>query len=186
MLPQLQDVYGAKEGTYASWGNKLAASRSWSVKDFFQTGYNTQHSLGLSIGGDKSRTYVSAGFADARGIVPNNDYRRYNVTANHSVDFLNDKLHLSILGMYMNVKEQNMLSGGQYYNPLVPLYLMSPGDDINKYSVYERYDASRNFPGAVLAVGQSQPPGTEPVLDCEPQHVQQRQEALPLRRVPQI
>lgn len=146
MLPQLQDVYGAKEGTYASWGNKLAASRSWSVKDFFQTGYNTQHSLGLSIGGDKSRTYVSAGFADARGIVPNNDYRRYNVTANHSVDFLNDKLHLSILGMYMNVKEQNMLSGGQYYNPLVPLYLMSPGDDINKYSVYERYDASRNFP----------------------------------------
>ena len=39
-----------------------------------------------------------------------------------------------------------MLAGGQYYNPLVPLYLMSPSDDINKYAVYERYDASRNFP----------------------------------------
>lgn len=146
MLPQLQDTYGAKEGNYASWGNKLASPRSWSVTDFFQTGYNTQHSLGLSIGGEKSSTYVSAGFADARGIIPNNDYRRYNATVNHTVDFLNDKLHFSVLGMYMNIKEQNMLAGGQYYNPLVPLYLMSPGDDINKYSVYERYDASRNFP----------------------------------------
>lgn len=146
MLPQLQNWYGAKVGSYESWGNKLASPRSWSVNDFFQTGYNTQNSIGLSIGGDKSHTYVSAGLADARGIIPNNNYRRYNFTANHTVDFLNDKLHLSILTMYMNVKEQNMLAGGQYYNPLIPLYLMSPSDDINKYAVYERYDASRNFP----------------------------------------
>lgn len=146
MLPRLQDTYGAKEGNYASWGNKLASPRTWNVSEFFQTGYNTQHSLGLAIGKEHSHTYLSAGFADARGLIPNNDYRRYNATLNHSVDFLNDKLHLSVLAMYMNVSEQNMLSGGQYYNPLVPLYLMSPGDDINKYSVYERYDASRNFP----------------------------------------
>ncbi|MCM1501610.1 MAG: SusC/RagA family TonB-linked outer membrane protein [Bacteroidales bacterium] len=146
MLPQLQSTYGAKEGMYSSWGNKMLSSQNWSVKDFFQTGYNTQHSISLSIGRENSHTYVSAGFNDAQGVIPNNDYRRYNVTANHSEDFLNNKMHLSILAMYMNVKEQNMLTGGQYYNPLVPLYLMSPSDDLDKYSVYERYDASRNFP----------------------------------------
>ena len=145
MLPNLQSTYGAKEGVYASWGDKLASPQSWSVRDFFQTGYNTQHSLSLSIGGESRSTYLSAGFSDAQGIIPNNDYRRYNFTANHTEDFLNDRLHLSLLTMYMNVKEQNMLSGGQYYNPLIPLYLMSPSDDIYKYSVYERYDASRNF-----------------------------------------
>ena len=55
-------------------------------------------------------------------------------------------MHLSVLGMYMNVNEQNMLSSGQYYNPMIPVYLMSPSDDIRKYAVYERYNASRNFP----------------------------------------
>lgn len=146
MLPQLQSTYGAKTGVYASWGNRLLTPQTWSVKDFFQTGYNTQHTVSLGIGRKDSHTYISAGFNDAQGIIPNNDYRRYNVTANHSEDFLNDKLHVSILAMYMNVSEQNMLNGGQYYNPIIPLYLMSPGDDLDKYSVYERYDASRNFP----------------------------------------
>ena len=145
MLPDLQSTYGAKDGVYASWGSKLTSPQSWSVKDFFQTGYNTQHSLSLSIGGETRNTYLSAAIADAQGIIPNNDYRRYNFTINHTEDFLNNKLHLSLLTMYMNVKEQNMLSGGQYYNPLIPLYLMSPNDDINKYAVYERYDGTRNF-----------------------------------------
>lgn len=146
MLPDLQSKYGAKEGVYKSWGNPLLTPQTWSVRDFFQTGYNTQHSLGLSIGKESSSTYLSAGYNDAQGIIPNNDYRRYNFTFNHTEDFLNDKLHLSALAMYMNVKEQNMLSGGQYYNPLIPLYLMSPSDNLEKYSVYERYNAERNFP----------------------------------------
>ena len=146
MLPELQSSYGAKTGVYASWGSKLLTPQTWSVKDFFQTGYNTQHTVSLGVGRDHGNTYFSAGFNDARGVIPNNDYRRYNVTFSHTEDFLNDKLHLSVLAMYIKVSEQNMLAGGQYYNPLVPLYLMSPSDDINKYSVYERYDASRNFP----------------------------------------
>lgn len=146
MLPNLQSEYGAKEANYASWGNKLNTAQSWSVKDFFQTGYNTQHSISLSVGEENSSTYVSLGYNGAEGIIPNNEYTRYNFTANHTRDFLEDKLHLSLLGMYMKVSEQNMLSGGQYYNPLIPLYLMSPSDDLGKYAVYERYDASRNFP----------------------------------------
>lgn len=146
MLPDIQSTYGAKDGVYASWGNKLTYKPSWSYKDFFQTGYNTSHSVSLSIGKESSSTYLSAAYTDAQGIIPNNDYTRYNFTMNHTEDFLKDRLHLSVLAMYMNVEEQNMLNGGQYYNPLIPVYLMSPSDDINKYAVYERYNASRNFP----------------------------------------
>lgn len=145
MLPDVQRTYGRKTGQYASWGSKLAKAASWNIKDFFQTGYNTQNSISLSTGDEISSTYVSASSTASEGVIPNNEYKRQNVTFTHSRDFLNNKMHLSVLGMYIKVKEQNMLAGGQYYNPLVPLYLLSPEDDLNKYSVYERYNASRNF-----------------------------------------
>ncbi len=146
VTPAFQNTYGAKDGYYASWGSKLSKPSSWNPVDFFQTGYNTSNSLSVSFGGERSQTYISAGVVTAEGIIPNNEYNRYNFTANHSLSFLKDRMHLSVLGMYMNVNEQNMLSSGQYYNPMIPVYLMSPSDDINKYAVYERYDASRNFP----------------------------------------
>ena len=146
VTPAFQNTYGAKDGYYASWGSKLSKPSSWNPVDFFQTGYNTSNSLSVSFGGERSQTYISAGIVTAEGIIPNNEYNRYNFTANHSSSFLKDRMHLSVLGMYMNVNEQNMLSSGLYYNPMIPVYLMSPSDDINKYAVYERYDASRNFP----------------------------------------
>jgi len=146
MLPERQSQYGANAGSYASWGAALSSAPTWNIKDFFQTGYNMAHSLSMSAGGDHSTTYLSVGYTDARGIIPNNNYDRVNVTARHTADFLDDRLHLSLLGMYIKVKEQNMISGGLYHNPLVPLYLMSPSDNLYAYSVYEVYDADRNFP----------------------------------------
>ena len=146
MLPARQTQYGAKTGSYASWGSQLESAPSWNIKDFFQTGYNTAHAVSLSAGGEHSTTYLSAGYTEAQGIVPNNDYDRFNATFRHTADFLNDKLHVSLLGMYIRVHEQNMISGGLYHNPLVPLYLMSPGDNLYAYTVYERYNATRNFP----------------------------------------
>ena len=146
MLPARQSEYGAKTGSYASWGSKLDTAPSWNIKDFFQTGYNTAHSVSFSGGSEHASTYVSVGYTDAKGIIPNNNYNRFNATFHQTADFLGDKLHLSFLGMFMRVNEQNMLSGGLYHNPLVPLYLMSPGDNLYAYTVYERYNAERNFP----------------------------------------
>ena len=146
MLPARQSTYGAAAGSYASWGSKLESAPSWNISDFFQTGYNTAHSVSLSAGKEHSTTYFSVGHSDAQGIIPNNNYSRFNATFRHTADYLNNKLHLSVLGMFIRVNEQNMLSGGLYHNPLVPLYLMSPSDNLYAYTVYERYDASRNFP----------------------------------------
>jgi outer membrane protein OmpA-like peptidoglycan-associated protein len=146
MLPGRQETYGAKPGSYASWGDKLETAPTWSIRDFFQTGYNTAHSFGVSAARDHSSTYFSTGYTQAQGIIPNNDYNRFNATFRHTADFLDDKLHISFLGMFIRVNEQNMLSGGLYHNPLVPLYLMSPSDNLYAYSVFERYNAARNFP----------------------------------------
>ncbi|MBP3203006.1 MAG: SusC/RagA family TonB-linked outer membrane protein [Bacteroidales bacterium] len=146
MLPRLQSTYGSKLGQYSSWGNRLNVAPAWSINDFFQTGVNQSHTVSLSMGGENYSTYVSAGWNGADGIIPNNKYGRFNVTAHQTVDFLQNRLHLSLLGMYMKVDEQNMLSGGLYHNPLVPVYLMSPGDNLYAYAVYERYNPQRNFP----------------------------------------
>ena len=146
MLPRLQSTYGAKLGQYSSWGSKMNVPQAWSINDFFQTGVNQSHTVSIALGGKNYNTYLSAGWNGANGIIPNNNYGRYNFTARHAADFLNGRMHLSLLGMYIKVDEQNMLSGGLYHNPLVPLYLMSPSDNLYSYAVYERFNPERNFP----------------------------------------
>ena len=145
VLPRFQNTYGSETGDFASWGQKLATPSSYDPADFFQTGYNTSTSASISMGSEDSQTYLSLGSVNARGIIHNNDMDRYNVTFRNSTDFLDDRLTLDLSFMYMRVNEQNMLAQGQYFNPLVPIYLFPRGDDINKYKTFERYDASRNF-----------------------------------------
>jgi len=146
VMPKFQRTYGAADGSFDSWNTvPMAKSSTWEPADFFQTGYNTTNSIGLSFGNGTSSTYLSASVVKAEGIIPNNEFNRYNFTGSHSNSFLKDRMHLNVVGMYINLNEQNMLASGQYYNPLVPIYLLSPSEDLNKYAVYERYDATRNF-----------------------------------------
>lgn len=93
----------------------------------------------------KNQTYVSVGAVNARGIIQNNDLDRYNFSVRNTTSMLNDKLTMDLSFMYSNVKEQNMLSQGEYANPLVPVYLFPRGDDFSKYQYYERYDVDRNI-----------------------------------------
>ncbi len=145
VMPRFQNTYGSETGSYYSWGGKLATPSSYDPKDFFQTGFNTTNSVSLSTGNATSRAYFSAASVTAQGIIPNNDLDRYNFTGRYSTDFLNDKLHFDFGAQYMIVEEQNMLAQGQYFNPLIPVYLFPRGDDISKYENYERYNPSRNF-----------------------------------------
>ena len=52
---------------------------------------------------------------------------------------------LDLTAMYVKQNNQNRISQGQYFNPLVPLYLFPRGDDIDKYKVFEEYNPSRGF-----------------------------------------
>lgn len=145
VLPDFQNTYGSELGEYASWGQKLATPTNYDPSDFFQTGFNVNNSVSLSTGSETNQTYFSAATVNARGIVHNNDFERYNFSVRNSSDMLNDRLHMDLSFMYMRINEQNMLAQGQYFNPLVPIYLFPRGDDISKYETFERYNASRNF-----------------------------------------
>ena len=58
---------------------------------------------------------------------------------------LNDRLRLDLSASYMNVREQNMVSQGQYFNPIVPVYLMSPSYSLDMLQQFEMYNETRNF-----------------------------------------
>ena len=144
-LPEFQNTYGSETGEWYSWASKLSSPTDYEVKDFFQTGYNVANTVSLTTGTQKNQTYVSVGAVNARGIIQNNDLDRYNFSVRNTTSMLNDKLTMDLSFMYSNVKEQNMLSQGEYANPLVPVYLFPRGDDFSKYQYYERYDVDRNI-----------------------------------------
>lgn len=145
VMPRFQNTYGSDPGNYYSWGEKLITPSNYNPKDFFQTGVNVTNTVSLSTGNDKNQTYVSLAAVNADGIINNNKLDRYNLSFRNTSKFLNDKLDLDLGMMYTNVQEQNMLSQGQYFNPLIPIYLFPRGDEIVKYQTYERYDPTRNF-----------------------------------------
>lgn len=88
---------------------------------------------------------MSLGTTNAKGIIHNNNFERYNATVRNVSKMLNDKLTLDLNFMLSSVKEQNMTAQGLYYNPLVALYLFPAGDDFSKVQAYQRYDAERNL-----------------------------------------
>ena len=147
VLPRFQNQYGPSEtGSYFSWGEKLATPSRYNPADFFQTGTNITNSVSVSTGTDNNQTYLSLASTNAQGIIHSNNYDRYNVSVRNTTNFFDDRMILDLGYMLSAVKEQNMISQGQYHNPLVPVYLFPAGDDFYKLGYYERYDTGRNFP----------------------------------------
>lgn len=146
IMPSFQNTYGpSEEGSYYSWGAKLATPSTYSPRDFFQTGVNEVNSVSISSGTERSQTYLSASVADAKGIVHNNEVKRYNFAVRNTTDLIKDVLTLDLNGSYGRVFEQNMTAQGEYGNPIVPVYLFPAGGDWSKVQIYERYDATRNL-----------------------------------------
>lgn len=143
--PEFQNTYGAANGSFNSWGEKLGAPSSYDPMDFFQTGYNTTNSVTLTTGNDKNQTFASLATTNAEGIVGNNRLDRYNFSIRNTSNMLDDKLHLDLSAMYMNVREQNMVSEGQYFNPIVSTYLLSPSYSLDTYQQFEMYSQARGF-----------------------------------------
>ena len=145
VTPEFQNTYGRKEGEFKSWGDKLEKPSTYNPLDFFQTGFNTMNSIAVSTGTDTNQTHISFGAVNSEGIIDNNKYNRYNFTFRNSWDIVKNVLSMDMGLFYIKQNNQNSNGQGMYYNPLVPIYLFPPSDDINKYAVYERYDADRNF-----------------------------------------
>ena len=147
VTPKFQNQYGpTSQGSYFSWGEKLATPSSYDPLDFFQTGKNISNNVSLSVGSDRNQTYLSLGATNGNGIIPNNNLDRYNLNVRNTTNFLDNRMTLDVSYMLTTTKEQNMISQGQYHNPMVPVYLFPAGDDFSKLTYFERYDSNRNFP----------------------------------------
>ncbi|GJQ04983.1 SusC/RagA family TonB-linked outer membrane protein [Capnocytophaga canimorsus] len=143
LLPQFQDTYGSVG--QKSWGPKLSEPSGYDPSKFFRTGTNITNAITLSTGTKQNQTFVSAAQTDAKGVIPNSDYYRTNISVRNTSSFLNDKLHLDISGNFIRQGNRNMISGGGYFNPLVALYLMPRSLDYRDIEVYERFNPQRGI-----------------------------------------
>jgi len=142
---KFQNTYGpSATGAFDSWGQKMATPSEYDPNDFFQTGHNFSNSLSVSTGTDRNQTYLSLGATNSEGIIHNNDFTRYNFSVRNTTKLL-DNLTLDLSYMMSYVKEQNMISQGQYFNPLYTLYLFPAGGDWQGIQYYSRYNISRNL-----------------------------------------
>ena len=117
---QFQNTYGRQSGDFKSWGEKLGKPSSYDPNDFFQTGYNTQNTVSVASSSERSQSFVSAGSVNSRGIIPNNEYSRYNFTIRHGRELVKDKLELDTDFFFTKSESQNGVAQGLYYNPLLP------------------------------------------------------------------
>ena len=146
ILPEFQNTYGNRSGQYSSWGSKLATPSSYDpAKDFFETGTNFINSLTLTAGNKTNQTFFSAASTNNKGVVPNNSYHRYNFTVRNTTSLFEDKVQLDLGASYIRQKDMNMISQGEYWNPIVAAYLYPRGEDFEKIKTFERYDTSRYF-----------------------------------------
>ena len=147
MTPEFQNTYGNKKDMYESWGEKLSVPSSYDPKkDFFNTGTNFINSLTLTTGTKQNQTFASVSSTNSQGIVPNNTYDRLNFTIRNTATFLDDKLQLDLGASYVKQKDKNMVSQGQYWNPVMAAYLFPRGENFEDIKTFERYDDSRKFP----------------------------------------
>jgi TonB-linked SusC/RagA family outer membrane protein len=153
VMPDFQNRYGTGSSLAAneiekSWGRRLNASNYMGYspeKDYLQTGVVTTESISFSTGTERNQTYLSVGAVNSLGIVPNNDYNRYNFTFRNTTSFLKDKMTLDIGAGYVKQDDKNMTNQGTYSNPLVTAYLFPRGDDWNDIKMYERYNSQRKI-----------------------------------------
>lgn len=157
ILPQFQNTYGNRSGEFTSWGNKLATPSSYDpAKDFFVTGTNIINSFTLTSGNKTNQTFASAATTDANGVVPNNSYHRYNFSIRNTTALFKEKVQLDLGASYIKQKDMNMITHGEYYNPIVAAYLYPRGEDFEKIKTFERYNTSRNFPTQYWPISESE------------------------------
>lgn len=147
LMPEFQNKYGNKLGSYESWGEKLVTPSSYDPKkDFFRTGTNFINALTLNMGNEFNQTFASVATTNSRGIVPNNTYDRYNFTIRNTTRMFKNKVQLDLGASYIKQKDNNMVSQGEYWNPIVAAYLFPRGESFEGIKTFERYDNVRNFP----------------------------------------
>lgn len=142
VLPEFQNRYGTglngvRSGSNIySWGERLAPSAryGYTPNDFFETGHVYTNAFTLSGGTDKNQTYFSAAAVNSDGIIPNNEYDRYNFTFRNTSYFLKDKLRLDASASYIAGPEHD--EPGRLLEPAGFSLPLSPGRELRSLSSF--------------------------------------------------
>jgi TonB-linked SusC/RagA family outer membrane protein len=98
--------------SYTNNGKPLPwVSQPDNVKNFYETGITTDNNLSFS-GGSKNLTYrLSVGMMKQKGIIPNTDFSRYNVSGNSTLS-ITEKLKAGFNFAYTKSLSGNIPTGG--------------------------------------------------------------------------
>ena len=77
------------------------------IKDFFQTGQNLATNLGVNIKNDKTNTFLSYTYTDAKGIIPKNNLNSHNLGLR-----VNTQLNTKKYAVRMFICKKNIYSSG--------------------------------------------------------------------------
>lgn len=144
-LPRFQNRYGTGVGA-DSWGALLPQGHTpYRVADFFDTANTQTHNLSLSGGTDKNQTYLSGAITSNKGIVPNNRYKRYNISVRNTSSLLGDRLKIDAGLNYVREYHRNMINQGEYGNPIVAAYLMPRSETMANVRLYELFNQDVNL-----------------------------------------
>ena len=157
-IPKMQYKYGAI--------NNGDAMESWSVvphdnpngytekdvKDFFRTGFNMVNNLSISGGTRNTTVYFSYGHTTAKGIIPNNEYLKQNVTFRQSTKLFNDRVTIGSNVMFTDETRYNTMANGFEQNPITGLYWFPRHRDIREFRD-EVIDPRTGYPQMLSTTG---------------------------------
>lgn len=146
VMPEFQNEYINRQNEVMSWGGHAQSQfGTYQPKNFFRTGSNIQNNVSVTTGTGKNQTYLSLGTTNAKGILPNNAYNRYNFTFRNTTSFLNDKMTLDMGVNYILENDRNMTAQGEYYNPIPAVYLFPRGESFDAIRTYELWNPVRKI-----------------------------------------
>ncbi|NQU32048.1 MAG: TonB-dependent receptor plug domain-containing protein, partial [Bacteroidetes bacterium] len=148
IYPELQFDYGAMNGAKESWSTTSGGTKysEQMMKDFFNTGTNLINGVTVSGGNNITTAYFSYSNTSAKGIIPNNEYGKNNVSFKQATKLLDDKLTLSSNVMLSSELINNRNVAGYYENPLTGLYNFPRERDFQDYkNNYKIFNETRNM-----------------------------------------
>jgi TonB-linked SusC/RagA family outer membrane protein len=136
--PETLDGYrngnaGVPSNSFNRFGPAYAAgTQLFNNKDaFFRTGTAQTHNIGLDFGYKESKFRVSGSYFTQKGVVPNNDFKRYNFRISNTTKFFKNKLEITPSFAYIKSDNNKVLrSAGGF---LLSLLVWPSTNDIRKF-----------------------------------------------------
>lgn len=109
-------------------GNGIPA-RSYDSYSFFDTGVTTDNNIGVRGGTESTTYFLSAGYLNQKGVIPNSQFERISFRANISTD-ISEKLTASMSATYANSGGIRMQRGSNLRGVMLGMIRNSPTFDM--------------------------------------------------------